>query len=157
MSGVNKAILVGRLGKDPTVSTLNSGGRVVKFSMATSETWKDKSTGEKRERTEWHNVVIYNDGLGSIVEKYCKKGSQVYVEGEIQTRKYNDREGHERYITEIVLSAFRGTVSLLGDKRDDNGGGVAARDDRDSGARNQASSKPAAQTTHDDLNDEIPF
>jgi single-strand DNA-binding protein len=90
---VNKVILVGNLGKDPKVSTLNSGDKVVSFTLATSENWKDKNTGERREKTEWHNVVIYNDNLGRIVEQYCKKGSKVYIEGQIQTRKYTDQSG----------------------------------------------------------------
>ncbi len=116
---VNKVILVGNLGKDPKVSTLNSGDKVVSFTLATSENWKDKNTGERREKTEWHNVVIYNDNLGRIVEQYCKKGSKVYVEGQIQTRKYTDQSGAERYITEVVLQRFRGELTLL----DSRGGG----------------------------------
>ena len=113
MAGVNKVILVGNLGKDPKVSSLPSGDRVVSFTLATSETWKDKNTGERREKTEWHNVVIYNDNIGRVVEQYCKKGSKVYLEGQIQTRKYNDNSGQEKYITEIVLQRFRGELQLL--------------------------------------------
>jgi single-strand DNA-binding protein len=119
MAGVNKAILIGNLGKDPKVSSLNSGDKVVSFTLATSETWKDKNTGERREKTEWHNVVIYNENIGRVVEQYCKKGSKVYVEGQIQTRKYNDQSGAEKYITEIVLQRFRGELTLL----DSRGGG----------------------------------
>jgi single-strand DNA-binding protein len=119
MAGVNKAILIGNLGKDPKVSSLNSGDKVVSFTLATSETWKDKNSGERREKTEWHNVVVYNENIGRVVEQYCKKGSKVYVEGQIQTRKYNDQSGAEKYITEIVLQRFRGELTLL----DSRGGG----------------------------------
>ena len=122
MAGVNKVILVGNLGKDPKVSTLNSGDKVVSFTLATSESWKDKSTGERREKTEWHNVVVYNDNIGRVVEQYCKKGSKVYLEGQIQTRKYNDQSGAEKYITEIVLQRFRGELTLL-DSRSGGGEG----------------------------------
>jgi single-strand DNA-binding protein len=113
MAGVNKVILVGNLGKDPKVGTLNSGDRAVSFPLATSETWKDKNTGERRERTEWHNVVVYNENIGRVVEQYCKKGSKIYLEGQIQSRKYSDQSGMERYITEIVLQRFRGELVLL--------------------------------------------
>ena len=119
---VNKVILVGNLGKDPKVSTLNSGDRVVNFTLATTDSWKDKNTGERRERTEWHNIVVYNENIGRIVEQYCKKGSKVYLEGQIQTRKYNDQSGAERYITEIVLQRFRGELTLL-DSRNAGGEG----------------------------------
>jgi single-strand DNA-binding protein len=121
MAGVNKAILIGNLGKDPKVSSLNSGDKVVSFTLATSETWKDKDSGERREKTEWHNVVVYNENIGRVVEHYCKKGSKVYVEGQIQTRKYNDQSGAEKYITEIVLQRFRGELTLL-DSRGGEGG-----------------------------------
>ena len=110
---VNKVILIGNLGKDPKVANLNSGDRVVSFTLATSETWKDKNTGERKERTEWHNVVIFNENIGKIAEQYCKKGSKVYVEGQIQSRKYTDQSGVEKYITEIVLTRFRGELTLL--------------------------------------------
>ena len=121
MAGVNKVILIGNLGKDPKVSSLNSGDKVVSFTLATSETWKDKNSGERREKTEWHNVVVYNENIGRVVEQYCKKGSKVYVEGQIQTRKYNDQSGAEKYITEIVLQRFRGELTLL-DSRGGEGG-----------------------------------
>ena len=118
---VNKVILVGNLGKDPKVSSLNSGDKVVSFTLATSETWKDKNTGERREKTEWHNVVDLQRNIGRVVEQYCKKGSKVYLEGQIQTRKYNDQSGAEKYITEIVLQRFRGELTLL-DSRGGEGG-----------------------------------
>ena len=110
---VNKVILVGNLGKDPDVRRLNSGDQVVSFSLATSENWRDKTSGERKEKTEWHNVVIFNENLGKVVEQYCKKGSKVYVEGQLQTRKWQDKDGHDRYTTEIVLQRFRGELTLL--------------------------------------------
>ena len=121
---VNKVILVGNLGKDPDVRRLNSGDQVVNFSLATSENWRDKTSGERKEKTEWHNVVIFNENLGKVVEQYCKKGSKVYVEGQLQTRKWQDKDGNDRYTTEIVLQRFRGELTLL----DSRGGGA----DRDS-------------------------
>jgi single-strand DNA-binding protein len=121
---VNKVILVGNLGKDPEVRRLNSGDQVVNFTLATSENWRDKNSGERKEKTEWHNVVIFNENLGKVVEQYCKKGSKVYVEGQLQTRKWQDKDGNDRYTTEIVLQRFRGELTLL----DSRGGGA----DRDS-------------------------
>ncbi len=114
MSGsVNKVILVGNLGRDPEVRRLNSGDQVVNIRLATSDTWRDKATGERKERTEWHNVVIFNDQIGKIVEQYCKKGSKVYLEGQLQTRKWTDPAGVEKYTTEVVLQRFRGELTLL--------------------------------------------
>jgi single-strand DNA-binding protein len=110
---VNKVILIGNLGKDPEVRRLNSGDQVVSFSVATSETWRDKSSGERKERTEWHNVVIFNENLGKVAEQYCKKGTKVYLEGQLQTRKWQDQSGADRYTTEVVLQRFRGELQLL--------------------------------------------
>jgi single-strand DNA-binding protein len=121
---VNKVILIGNLGKDPEVRRLNSGDQVVNFTLATSENWRDKTSGERKEKTEWHNIVIFNENLGKVVEQYCKKGSKVYVEGQLQTRKWQDKDGNDRYTTEIVLQRFRGELTLL----DSRGGGA----DRDS-------------------------
>lgn len=114
MSGsVNKVILVGNLGRDPEVRRLNSGDSVVSFSLATSESWRDKASGERKERTEWHNVVIFNENLGKIAEQYCKKGAKIYLEGQLQTREFTDREGNQRKTTEVVLQRFRGELTLL--------------------------------------------
>src|SRR5208337_3356413 len=110
---VNKVMLIGNLGKDPKVSRLNSGDQVVSFPLATSESWRDKNTGERKEKTEWHNVVIFNENLGKIVEQYCKKGSKVFIEGQLQTRKWQDQSGQDRYTTEVVLQRFRGELTLL--------------------------------------------
>lgn len=120
---VNKAIIIGHLGQDPDVRSSNSGSKIVSFSVATSETWKDKS-GEKQERTEWHRIVIFNPNLADVAEKYLKKGSKVYIEGQMQTRKWTDKENIERYTTEIVLGNFKGEISLLDNKG--QGGAPAA-------------------------------
>src|SRR5208283_4427580 len=127
------------LGKDPKVSRLNSGDQVVNFSLATSETWRDKTTGERKERTEWHNVVIFNENIGRIVEQYCKKGAKVYVEGQLQTRKWTDQSGAEKYTTEVVLQRFRGELTLL----DARGGGEARESFPDEGAPRSFARAPA--------------
>ena len=121
---VNKVILVGNLGRDPEIRTTNDGTKVANLSLATSETWRDRNTGERRERTEWHRIVIFNDRLVDVVEKYVSKGTKLYIEGQLQTRKWTDRDGQERYTTEVVLGRFRGQLVLL-DSRDagEAGGG----------------------------------
>ena len=127
---VNKVILVGNLGKDPEIRTLNSGERVANLSIATSEQWRDKATGERKEKTEWHRVVIFNENIVKVAENYLKKGSTVYIEGSIQTRKY-EQAGVEKYTTEIVLRQYRGELTLLGGR--DGGGAAGGMDDRGSG------------------------
>src|SRR6202034_4948093 len=124
MSGsVNKVILVGNLGRDPEVRKLNSGDSVVNFSLATTESWRDKSTAERKDRAEWHNIVIFNENLGKIAEQYCKKGSKVYLEGQLQTREYTDKDGNQRKTTEVVLQRFRGELTLLDSRgRGETGG-----------------------------------
>jgi single-strand DNA-binding protein len=119
---VNKVILVGNLGRDPEVRSTQNGDKIVNFSIATSERWKDKSTGEQREKTEWHRIVIFNENLARIAEQYLRKGSSVYVEGQLQTRKWQDQSGAEKYTTEVVLQRYRGELTLLGG-RDSGGGG----------------------------------
>ena len=150
---VNKATILGNLGKDPKVTTLNSGGRVVTFSIATSEKWKDKTTGEARERTQWHNIVVYNEPIGKIAETYLRKGSQVYLEGAIETRKYTDQAGAERYVTEIVLRPFNGLINLIGGAER---GDRAPPPGEDPGRRAPASltSSGGGEAFHDD---DIPF
>ena len=115
MNSVNKVILIGILGRDPEVRHSQDGNKIVSFSVATSESWNDRKTGERREKTEWHRVVIFNDRLGEVAEKYLKKGSKVYVEGQLQTRKWTGNDNQERYTTEIVLNRFRGELTMLGD------------------------------------------
>jgi single-strand DNA-binding protein len=119
MSGsVNKCILVGNLGRDPEVRTFQNGGRVANLSLATSESWKDKDSGERKERTEWHRVVVFNEGLVKVCENYLRKGSKVYLEGQVETRKFTDNSGAERFTTEIVLRPFRSEIVMLGDKQE---------------------------------------
>ncbi|WP_303793321.1 single-stranded DNA-binding protein [Sandarakinorhabdus limnophila] len=124
MAGVNKVILVGRLGKDPESKTFANGGTVVQFTMATSENWRDKATGERKEKTEWHNIVIRNENIGRVATQYLRKGSEVYVEGAIATRKWQDQNGADRYTTEIVIGPFKGELTLIGG-REGGGGGTA--------------------------------
>ena len=119
MSGsVNKVILVGRLGADPDTRTMNNGNKVVNLSLATSERWRDKQSGEQREKTEWHRVVIFNDRLADVAERYLRKGSNIYVEGQLQTRKWQDQNGQDKYTTEVVLQQFRGELTMLGGRND---------------------------------------
>jgi single-strand DNA-binding protein len=113
---INKVIIIGNLGKDPEIRSFTNGGRVASFSVATSESWKDKASGEKKERTEWHRISVLNDNLVGIVEKYIKKGSKVYIEGQLETRKWTDKDGVEKYTTEIVLRPFRGEITMLDSK-----------------------------------------
>ena len=121
---VNKVILIGNLGRDPEVRRLNSGDAVVSFSLATTKSWRDKATGERKDRTEWHNIVIFNENLGKIAEQYLKKGSKVYLEGQLQTREFTDKDGNQRKTTEVVLQRFRGELTLL----DSRGRGEAGSD-----------------------------
>lgn len=130
MAGVNKVIIVGNLGRDPEVRSFQNGGRVVNLNIATSETWRDKASGERKERTEWHRVAIMNEALGKIAEQYLRKGSTVYIEGQLETRKWQDQSGAERYTTEIVLRPFRGELTLLGGRDGGGGAGGGGYDDR---------------------------
>ncbi len=131
---VNKVILIGNLGRDPEVRSFPNGGRVVNLRIATSETWRDRNTGERKERTEWHSVAIFNENLGKIAEQYLRKGSTVYIEGALETRKWQDQSGQDRYTTEVVLRQFRGELTLLGGRGDGGGGGgQGGYDDRGGG------------------------
>ncbi|NEQ52319.1 MAG: single-stranded DNA-binding protein, partial [Leptolyngbya sp. SIO3F4] len=125
---LNKVMLIGNLGADPEIRRLNSGDPVVNLRIATSENWRDKSTGERREKTEWHNVVIFNENIAKVAENYLRKGSKVFVEGQLQTRKWQDRDGNDRYTTEIVLQRFRGELTMLDGKNDGGGGGRSSYD-----------------------------
>jgi len=161
MASVNKVILVGNLGRDPEVRRLNSGEPVVNLRLATTETWRDKASGERKERTEWHNVVIFNENLGRVAKSYLRKGSKVYLEGQLQTRKWTDQSGNDRYSTEIVLQRFRGELVLL-DSREGGGAGRGAFNedfDEFGGAatpsRPQQRPQPAAFDA--DLDDDVPF
>ena len=141
MAGVNKVIILGRLGNDPEVRNLPNGGKVVNLSVATSETWKDKSTGEKREKTEWHKVVIWNENIGNIAADYLRKGSEVYLEGSLQTRKWQDQSGADKYATEIVLQGFDCKLQLIGG-RNSGGGGNDGGNNNNGGNRNQGNNRP---------------
>jgi len=147
---VNKAIIVGRLGKDPESRTFANGGRVVNLNVATSETWREKESGEKRERTTWHNVVIFNEGLGKIAEQYLRKGSRVYLEGQIESRKYQDQSGADRYVTEIVIRPYRGEIALLDGKEAGDGRTAQQRADEFQGPG-------GGRGFSDDLDDSVPF
>lgn len=156
---VNKVILVGNLGRDPEVRFGPDGAKIVSLSVATSESWKDKNSGERKDRTEWHRVVVFNDRLADIAEKYLRKGSKVYLEGQLQTRKWTDQQGQERYTTEVMLARYRGEMTLLDGKGE--GGGVAMNQDFDTSAlgssSNESFSSASSAPKFDDLNDEIPF
>ena len=153
MSGsVNKVTLVGNLGRDPDIRAMQNGDKIVQLSIATSDRWKDKNTGEQRERTEWHRVVIFNDALGRIAEQYLKKGSTIYIEGQLQTRKWTDQQsGQEKYTTEIVLQKYRGELTLLGSKPDNQ------IDNRSNNLDIEQSNQITEPDIASDLDDEIPF
>jgi single-strand DNA-binding protein len=161
MAGVNKVILVGNLGDDPESRSLPSGGEVVNMRVATSESWKDRD-GNRQERTEWHRVVIFNENLGRVAKSYLRKGSKVYLEGQIQTRKWTDQSGQDRYSTEVVLQRFRGELVLLDSKGGGGGGGYGSGDDHgDSGGfgsqHQQPQSRPSSPPFDSDLDDDVPF
>jgi len=162
MAGVNKVILVGNLGDDPEARSLNNGGEVVNLRVATSESWKDRD-GNRQERTEWHRVVIFNENLGKVAKSYLKKGSKVYLEGQIQTRKWQDQSGQDRYSTEIVLQRFRGELVLLdsrgGGGGDDFGGGGGSGGYGDSGFGSGGGNRQSrpAPAFDSDLDDDVPF
>lgn len=163
---VNKVILVGNLGADPDVRTMQSGDKVVNLSVATSESWKDKATGERREKTEWHRVVIFNKGLVTVCENYLKKGAKIYIEGQVETRKWQDQAtGQDKYTTEIVLRPFRGELTML-DSRNAGGSGGGyggGQSFNDGGSSNYGGGAPAQQQQQsspapvDAMDDEIPF
>jgi single-strand DNA-binding protein len=156
---VNKVILIGNLGADPEVRTFQNGGKVCNLRIATSETWKDRNTGERREKTEWHSVAIFSEGLVRVAEQYLRKGSKIYIEGQLQTRKWQDQSGNDRYSTEVVLQGFGSTLVML-DGRGEGGGGAGGgggggymADQSGGYSGGQAAPAPAAS----DMDDEIPF
>ena len=164
---VNKVILVGNLGADPEIRHMQDGRPVANLRIATSESWRDKNTGERREKTEWHNVAIFNEGLCKIAEQYLRKGSKVYLEGQLQTRKWQDRDGNDRYTTEVVLQGFNGALTML-DGRSGGGaetgqsmgmheGGQSGYDRGASGGSRSGGSREPAESFDQDLDDEIPF
>lgn len=152
---VNKVILIGNLGRDPEVRQMQDGKPVVNLSVATSETWRDRTSGERRERTEWHRVVIFNEHLAEIAQKYVHKGSKVYLEGQLRTRKWTDQSGQEKYSTEVVLDRFRGELTML-DSRGDGGGGSYNQDSGQGGGGPDEGGQQSSPS-RDDLDDDIPF
>ncbi|WP_281650215.1 single-stranded DNA-binding protein [Novacetimonas hansenii] len=153
---VNKVIIVGNLGKDPEIRTSQSGKKIVNLTVATSETWSDRASGERKERTEWHRVVVFNERLADMAERFLRKGRKIYLEGAIQTRKWTDQSGQERYATEIVIAAFRGEIVLL----DSPGNGSGASPVQQGQARQQGSHQRSGgwdAPSDNDLDDEIPF
>jgi single-strand DNA-binding protein len=149
---VNKVILIGNLGRDPEARSFPNGGKVVNLRVATSETWRDKQSGERKERTEWHSVAIFNENLGRIAEQYLRKGSKVYLEGQLETRKWQDQSGQDRYSTEVVLRPYRGELTLLDGRGDGGGSGGEYDQDRGGGFGGESRGGPGGQ-----LDDEIPF
>ena len=162
---VNKVILVGNLGRDPEVRSFQNGGKVVNLRIATSDTWRDKTTGERKERTEWHSVAIFNENIGKIAEQYLRKGSKVYVEGQLETRKWQDQSGADRYSTEVVLRPYAGSLTLLdgrdsGSSGEERGGGGYAEDrgyGDERGGSGASASRSGGGGGRSDLDDEIPF
>jgi single-strand DNA-binding protein len=163
---VNKVILIGNLGRDPEIRSMPNGDRIANLSIATSEQWRDKASGERKEKTEWHRVVIFNDNIVKVVENYVKKGTTVYIEGALQTRKWTDQQGVEKYSTEIVVGRFKGELTLLGGRGDGAGqgggygggsGGRSNDDDYSSGFSTGGANKPSGPKESYDLNDDIPF
>ncbi len=155
---VNKVILVGNLGKDPEIRRTQDGRPIANLSVATSESWRDKNSGERKEKTEWHRVVIFNEGLCKIAEQYLKKGSKVYLEGQLQTRKWQDKDGVEKYSTEVVLQNFNATLTMLDTRA--GGGGSADTSDNDFGSQGATAARKPAMAgggKRGDMDDEIPF
>jgi single-strand DNA-binding protein len=153
---VNKVILIGNLGRDPEVRSTQDGREIANLSIATTESWKDKSSGEYKDKTEWHRVVVFNEGLTKVAKNYLKKGAKVYIEGQLQTRKWTDKDGSEKYTTEIVLQNYNSTLTMLDGKKDDNAGGGNYNDygNNNSGGGNRQSQQ---QSSPPDLDDDIPF
>ncbi len=163
---VNKVILVGNLGKDPEIRTTQDGKEIANLSLATSESWRDKNTGERREKTEWHRVVIFNPGLVTIAKQYLKKGSKIYLEGALQTRKWQDQSGHDKFTTEIVLQGFSSALTMLDNKQgggsshannDSYGGGYQSGGDHHGNSSHQSSNNNQSNDFAPQLDDEIPF
>ncbi len=161
---VNKVILVGNLGADPEIRTTQQGSKIANLSIATSESWKDRNTGERKENTQWHRVVIFTEPLANLCEQYLKKGSKVYIEGQLETRKWQDNNGQDKYSTEVVIRPFKGELTFLDGRNDNSGGGYQNSNNNNSNQnygggqqQQQASAGNAAPAPMDDFEDEIPF
>jgi single-strand DNA-binding protein len=158
-ASVNKVILIGNLGRDPETRTFQNGSKVCNLRIATSESWKDRDTGERRERTEWHSVAIFNDGLIRVAEQYLRKGAKVYIEGKLQTRKWQDQGGHDRYSTEVVLQGFGSTLTMLDGRNSGSGAGQGGGSgyDQSSGGGYDSGPQEGGGSGHNIDDDEIPF
>ena len=156
VGSVNKAILLGNLGRDPEIRSMQSGAKMASFSIATSKRWKDRNTQEQKEKTSWHNIVVFGDGLVDIVEKYVKKGSKIYVEGEIQTRKWQDKDGNDRYTTEVILQGYNSNLTLL-DSRNNPQMSSNNTDQIDQSKSIEDNSLGTQSSDSDDLDEDIPF
>lgn len=160
---LNKVMLIGNLGRDPEIRSTQDGREIANFSIATTETWKDRQSGERRERTEWHRIVVFNEGLVNVIKNYVKKGSKVFVEGQLQTRKWTDRDGQEKYTTEVVLQNYNGSLTLLDGRREGESGGASSGGGYSSGGDNYGSNGGgnsggrSDQFVDNQLDDEIPF
>jgi len=154
MSSVNKVILLGNLGRDPDIRSMQSGKKMASFSIATSKKWKDRSTQEQKESTSWHNIVVFNEGLVDVIEKYVKKGSKIYVEGELSTRKYQDKDGNDRYTTEVVLQGYNSTLTMLGSA---GNAPSNASDELMSLSADNTTSEPSFSSDSSNNEDDIPF
>ncbi len=162
---VNKVILVGNLGADPEIKRTQDGRPIANLSVATSDTWRDKNTGERKEKTEWHRVVIFSEGLCKIAEQYLKKGAKVYLEGQLQTRKWQDKDGKDRYSTEVVLQNFNSTLTMLDGRNTSGGSSYSSEDSGDFGSQGASMGSPQRRAVasagaggrNDDMNDDIPF
>ena len=157
---LNRVMLIGNLGQEPDIRSMQNGGRVCNLSIATSENWKDRNTGERKEKTEWHRVVVFNEGLVGVIENYVKKGSKVFIEGQLETRKWQNKDGVDQYTTEIVIKNFNGGLTMLDGRNDNQGGGGGYQQNRpaqaannDGGAQQQSNAAPV----HGDFEDDIPF
>lgn len=157
MASLNKVTLIGRLGDDPKISNMTNGSKVANMTVATTDTWKDKASGEKKERTEWHKVVIFNPALCDVAEKYLHKGDNVYIEGQLQTRKYSDSNGVEKFVTEIVLQGFSGNIIMLSAKKDSAKADEAFDKEWEAAGQKAKEKAEAVAQSEDVINDEIPF
>ena len=156
VGSVNKVILLGNLGRDPEIRSLQSGSKMATFSMATSKRWKDKTTNEQRDKTSWHNVVVFGDGLVNIIERFVKKGSKIYIEGELQTRKWQDQEGNDKYTTEVILQGYNCNLTLL-DTRNQNTEDLSTDENQSSEVSISNNTKESISSSKEEIDDDIPF
>jgi len=156
VGSVNKVILLGNLGRDPEIRSMQSGSKMATFSMATSKRWKDKATQEQRDKTSWHNIVVFGDGLVDIIERFVKKGSKIYIEGELQTRKWQDQEGNDKYTTEVILQGYNCNLTLL-DTRNTNTANLSEDENKSSQVSTSKDTSESIKTSNEEIEDDIPF